>query len=47
MKKLSILLCCALIIQMFCSCTANKEEFKEVKVKKLLPYAFKGDVLGE
>ena len=29
MKKISILLCCALIMQMFCSCTANKEEFQE------------------
>ena len=25
----------------------KKDEFKEVKVKKLLPYVFKGDVLGE
>lgn len=25
----------------------KKEEFKEVKVKKLMPYVFKGDVLGE
>ena len=25
----------------------KKDEFKEVKVKRLLPYAFKGDVLGE
>lgn len=25
----------------------KKEEFKEIKMKKLLPYAFKGDVLGE
>ena len=25
----------------------KNEEFKEVKVKKLMPYAFKGDVLGE
>lgn len=25
----------------------GKEEFKEVKVKKLLPFCFKGDVLGE
>ena len=24
----------------------KKEEFKEVKVKKLLPYAFKGDDLN-
>ena len=25
----------------------KKDEFKEIKVKKLLPYVFKGDVLGE
>ena len=24
-----------------------KDEFKEIKVKKLLPYAFKGDVINE
>lgn len=25
----------------------KKDEFKEIKVKKLMPYVFKGDVLGE
>ena len=29
MKKISVLLCCVLLLQMFCSCGRKKEEFKK------------------